>query len=155
MIGFLDFYRIYSNVLLENCPQLILQLFYLIYIDFNFIAGLAMVFSFLSILLSFLEFCSQHHILGAEIICVVKFEIFSNKIGSSSPNNFHKLSSNRSKLERAVGKMLNVDYRTVELLKPIQTNSGLEMIYHLRDKIINDQINQMQNEINNDTKEQA
>ena len=64
---------------------------------------------------------------------------------------FKKIESLRKPLSAEIGKIINKDRRIIELLRPMQTNTGTHLIFHIRSDSGNKSsiIQLIQNEANN------
>ena len=146
--------RLYSIILFENIPQLIIQIIYVLY-NFNkvtFISILASCFSLISILTNLMEYFIQKTLLLDETLCIIKLEIYCDKISNLTNKLFQiNIVNKRNKFENELSKILKVNIFFVELLPPIQTNYGLDLIFHVRSNLIYKQINNIQKQIQNQT----
>ena len=125
--------RLFSTVLLENLPQLCLQLTYsLIIDDYTFITIFASIFSFLSILLTIFEYISADSLLKCEGVLVIKMFIESNDISTLNQSQFKKFENLRKPISHEISKITNIDQRLIELLKPKQTKDGCYLLFHIR-----------------------
>ena len=125
--------RIYSTVLLENIPQLILQIIYTILTSsFSEVTLIAGIFSILSIILSIFEHSSVKMLLNIESTTIICIDIISRGISRMSRYEFKQLSCHRSVITNEMHKVLNVDFRLIELLQPIQTKDGVTLTFHIR-----------------------
>ena len=92
----------------------------------------ASIFSLLSIMVSVFEYISVSSLLKMENILVIRFDIESREFSSMKISKFSIYENSRKKLCIEMGKLLDLDYRLIELLKPKQTQSGIYLIFHIR-----------------------
>lgn len=140
----------------QNLPQLILQIVFSIVISkATIITVFSGILSIISIVSSVFEHVSLRYLLATETIIVFKVDVESMDASEMKPFYFKQLSNYKRAITREVGKYFQVNYRVVELLAPIQTNIGINMIFHIRlqgderndiEKIIN-MMHKDQNEI--------
>ena len=147
--------RLFSVILFENIPQIILQFIYIFIISkhVTFIIILSIIFSLISIIICIFEYLSQNVLLNVNEMCIVKFEIISKKISMVNKKLFNKhIVYKRRKLSNELSKLLNIDTYFIELLKPIQTDYGLDLIFNIRYETIgNKRIGNILNKINDNT----
>ena len=125
--------RVYSTVLFENIPQVILQITYSILTrSFSEVTVIAGIFSILSIMLSVFEHASVKMLLNIESTTIISIEVKSRGISQMSRQKFKKFSCHRSIITNEMHKVLDVDYRLIELLQPIQTKDGVRLTFHIR-----------------------
>ena len=128
--------RILSIVLMENIPQLILQVIYLSLTKESSISSItivAMIFSTLSIILSLFNYKSSSLLLQCEAITLIEMEIQSRQLSHTKPKKFQKLIvHHRKPICRELGKIVHVDERLIEILMPIQTKTGAELTFYIR-----------------------
>ena len=148
--------RILSTVLCENIPQLILQLIYLILTSavdsVSLVTVVAMTFSTISIILSILNY-KLSLLLECEAITVIEMNIESQQLSHTQRRKFRKLIvHHRFPICRELGKIIGVDKDLIEILTPIQINTGAKLTIYIRNdsseknlapqivKIVRDQI---------------
>ena len=127
--------RILSTVLCENIPQVILQLIYLILIveSFSVITVVAMIFSIISIVLSIFNYKLSSLLLECEAITVIEMNIESQQLSHTQPRKFRKLIvHHRKPICDELGKIIGVDKNLIEILTPIQTNTGAKLTIYIR-----------------------
>ena len=127
--------RILSTVLCENVPQLILQLIYLISIaeSFSLVTIIAMIFSTISIVLSLFNYKLSSLLLECEAITVIEIDVESKQLGHTSAKKFRQLIlHHRKPICNELGKIIGVDKRLIEILTPIQTNTGARLTFYIR-----------------------
>ena len=127
--------RILSTVLCENIPQLILQLIYLILIvkSFSLVAIIAMIFSTISIVLSIFNYKLSSLLMDCEAITVIEIDIESHQLGHTQARKFRKLIvHHRKPICNELGKIIGVDKDLIEILTPIQTNTGAKLTIYIR-----------------------
>ena len=128
--------RVYSIVLVENVPQLILQFIHAMYFHFSDITIFATVFSGLSIILSFFECFSASILLNAELVTVIKFNLNSHELGSMKHRKYKQLCNYRRDITIEISKIIDIDRRAIELLLPIQTKNGFYLTFQIRSDAI-------------------
>ena len=123
-------------VLLENIPQLILQIVFIINNGYNIttIITISMLFSILSIILTSIEIFTKRKLLNAQNILVIAFCVESKYICQLSKHEFkHKIEFNRRKISQEMVKLLNgVNYGDIESLKPTPNDKGVLLTFYLR-----------------------
>lgn len=126
--------RIYSIVLSENVPQIIIQLTFCIYYqNATLITAFSMVFSLISVILALLEFTLNKYLFDFDNLFVISFKVESPMIQSMSYRNFSSTIGQRRKLIALEINYLfkSNDESMVELLKPIMCSEGAKLIFHL------------------------
>ena len=127
--------RVFSTVLLENVPQLILQFVYSVIIeDVTLITIFSSIFSLLSIIVTVFEYLSARLFLATETVLIVKLTIHSNDISTLSNSNFRKLQNLRLPLRNEISKIIDIDVGLIELLKPTHTRNGCYLTFNIRIK---------------------
>ena len=144
--------RLFTIVLLENVPQLIIQLIYSIIIEITDITIFATLFSLISIILSLMDYFLQTKLLSIESIVIMKFKTVSNDIALFNRYQFKQIENKRRVFERELSKLLNIESVFVELLKPVHTNYGLDLTFHVRSDVLGDKIDQFQQRFAKDFK---
>ena len=125
--------RLYSIVLLENIPQLIIQLIYCIFYDINSITIMASTFSLLSIITSILEHGSTSTILKNEIVITVEIDLISPEIKAMSSKTFKQSCEYRKKkIEKDISIITHIDKGAIELVVVQKTKSGANATIHVR-----------------------
>ena len=132
--------RVLSIVLLENIPQFILQLIYMIFLirdkDVSSQSGIviiAMVFSILSIVVTLFEFRIKKFVFDSEYLMIIKFKLESIAIQSMSKNQFDQTFVNKRKvISSELSKILEVNYDEIEQLKPTWCKQGAQIVCHVR-----------------------
>ena len=131
--------RLYSIVLCENIPQLILQLIYcLIQGDsITFIVLSSMLLSLISIVLTLFENAFKNALFATDSLLFIKFTAQSKHMCSMKHKQFRKnVEYRRFELEHQIALILSVDVKSVELLKPIQTVNGATFTFYVACDII-------------------
>ena len=129
--------RILSTVLAENIPQLILQIIYLILTSgvdsVSLVTVVAMIFSTISIVLSAFKYKLSSLLLECETITVIEMNIESQQLGHTQSRKFRKLIvHHRKPICNELGKIIGVDKDLIEILTPIQTNTGAKLTIYIR-----------------------
>ena len=127
--------RIFTVVILENIPQFCLQIAYLAILsnDPNFITIFSMIFSLLSIVLTFFEYCTKKYLFDSESMIVVKIDVHSKSMSNMSYNEFkRKIANKRNTLTKEIGKMISIDANMIEMLKPIRSPEGAMFAFYIR-----------------------
>ena len=130
--------RIYSVVLMENIPQICLQITYLYLIgnsssSNNSIALIAMCLSILSVILTLFEYNMRKFVMDTEYVMIIKFIIDSPAIRQMTPNEWtRRVSNKRNDINRALSKTLSLDVSNIDQLKPIPCSEGAMISCHVR-----------------------
>eukprot|EP01084_Bolivina_argentea_P320526 556154_1 len=116
--------RIYSTVLVENIPQLALQILLLIsYGGTSDIVYISMTFSILSIVISVLSMVSQRNIIRSRDYVCVAFDV----TGPMIVNNMNKCRNRVSKLQIQLASLLGVQRGLVEITRPEAIKKGVRV----------------------------
>ena len=114
--------RIYSMILLENIPQIIIQIIFTISISKpDFITIMSFIFSFISIISSIFSYFTYQSISSNNNYIVIQFNISSNEIVSK----YKSISQQTRKLKTEISKTLSIETLTIDVLKPAPTNQGI------------------------------
>ena len=126
--------RILSIVLLENVPQMILQIFYIVLTGIsNYITIVALMFSIISIISSIFGYKSSSLVINCESITIIEISIESQQVANTQPKKFRRMVvHHRNPICREFAKIMSVDARIIEILMPIQTNTGTNFIFSIR-----------------------
>ena len=128
--------RMLSIVFLENIPQLILQIVYLFLTlgsSVSTITIIAMIFSLLSIILSIFNYVSSSLLIECETITVIVMDVLSQQLANTQPRKFRKLIvQHRKPICRELSKIIEVDKGLIELLTPIQNQTGTKLTFYIR-----------------------
>ena len=138
--------RIFSIVFFENIPQLILQIFYISYKTIGYthhsssislITVFAMIFSFLSIVLALFEYFTKSYLLNNEMKLFITFNVYSEELQNETRYNFfYRVEYQRYNVAQEVAKILSIDDAYIELFKPIASDNGVMLVFHIRSNII-------------------
>ena len=148
--------RVLSIVIFENIPQFIIQILYsFLYsnISVNIITIIAMIFSFLSIILTFFEFSTKKYLFETESGIRIKMEINSKEISNMTRTQFIKrIEYKRYSISNEIAKILSIDFNTIELLKPIPSPKGAILIFdiHIHQSDINTRKTNVLNTLSSD-----
>ena len=137
--------RVLSTVLLENFPQLIIQIVYLILTvgdhdhdesgagnNISAITIIAMIFSIVSIITSIFDYKSSSFFIKCESVTVIEMNIKSRQLANTQARKFQKIIvHHRNPICKELAKIIRIDWRLIEIT-PIQTNTGAELIFHIR-----------------------
>lgn len=124
--------RIFAIVLLENFPQLVIQLSYSIASEtVTYVTVSAILFSLTSIILSIMEYCTKRVLLDDETVCVIKLNIISKELGQLKAGDFRRLQNTRRGIEHEVSKLIDAHLKTIELLRPVQLKDGLNLCFYI------------------------
>eukprot|EP01084_Bolivina_argentea_P256088 431035_1 len=120
--------RVYSVVLLENVPQLIVQILYLMYsanvnISTAYIAVASLIFSFISIIVTVLSFVAQKRIINSQNCIKIKVDIVGNYDKAKCENRINKLTKYFSS-----DVFVDIDSNLIEILKPTKIKRGLQLV---------------------------
>ena len=117
--------RILSTVLLENIPQLILQIIYLILSaesQLSSITLIAMIFSIISVISSKFNYKLSSLLIQCETITVVEMDIKSQQLGNTQTRKFSRIIVHHRKLVcQELAKIVCIHSNLIEILMPIQT----------------------------------
>ena len=144
--------RLFSVVFFENIPQLILQIAYITFQavqrlhsddnesehnDYTVVTVFAMIFSFLSIILALFEFVTKQYLFSIEMKLFLTLKVASNEIATMTRDEFYRLvECQRLCVNDIIGRTLDIDSDSVELLKPISSDVGVLLIFHIRNNSI-------------------
>ena len=128
--------RILSTVLMENIPQLIVQIFYIILTknsNISAITLIAMIFSVISIVSSVFNFISSSLFLKCEAITLIEMNIESKQLGNTQRTKFGRMIvHHRIPICEELSKIIDVNSQLIEILMPIQTKTGAKLIFFIR-----------------------
>ena len=129
--------RILTVVLGENVAQLILQIVYLVLIgESNSISAItivAMILSVLSIVSSIFNYISSSSLIECEAITVIVMDIQSQQLANTHSKKFRRLIVHRrNPICRELSKIIQVDEGLIEILMPVQTNTGAKLTFYIR-----------------------
>ena len=113
-------------------PQLGLQIFYSVITEITAVTIFASIFSVLSITLSVFEHISVKLLLKTETVLIIKIDINSNDLSHMNTLKFKKLENLRNVISNEISKIIDIDRRLIELLRPIQTKTGVYLTFHIR-----------------------
>ena len=111
---------------------MILQIIYSFITDITAITAFASVFSILSITLSVFEHISASLLLSTETVLIIKINIKSQEMSMMSHVRFKKVENLRRDISSEIAKIIDMDRRLIELLRPIQTKNGAYLTFHIR-----------------------
>ena len=135
--------RILSTVLLENIPQLIMQIIYLIVTiesSISPITIIAMIFGTISIISSICDYKSSSLLIQCESITVIEIEVESQQLGNTQARKFERIVvHHRNPICHELSKVIRIDWRLIEILMPIQTNTGAQLIFYIRNNDSSDE----------------
>ena len=95
----------------------------------------ATIFSLLSITLSIFEHVSASMFLKTETVIIIKINIISKDLSGMPYKTFKLLQNYRSRISVEISKIIDIDYRLIELLTPIQTKNGIYLTFHIRSDV--------------------
>ena len=114
--------RMYSIVLLENIPQIGLQMHLLTINRFsNHIVYISMAFSILSIIVSILAMLAQRSIVRARDYVSVEFDVKGEIIVS----NMSKCKNQKNELQLQMSSLVGIEKKLIEVMRPKQIKQGL------------------------------
>eukprot|EP01084_Bolivina_argentea_P041494 76586_1 len=149
--------RFFAVVLAENIPQIGLQIAFIAVAEqFSGIPIMSLIFSVFSIVLSIFEYSTQRTLVKQQSancnIYSIKFDVISKDVLT----NRESLRYQKSKLNKKIAEMLNIDKLFVEQLRPIDINDGLQLMFRIRinkkDKKINNNNSNVDNTISDSVK---
>ena len=136
--------RVFSVVLLENLPQLTIQLIYLLGDDSSnskdgsVITIFAIIFGILSVVLSLFESFEKSALMSREASILIKFKLESKQIGTMRKLIFREtFVCQRSVITHEFAKILEIDSKIIEELQPIQISNGALMRFYIKTQNIN------------------
>ena len=124
-----DTKRIYSTVLLENIPQLGLQIYLLINGESanDFVLYVSMTFSILSIVVSILSMISQRSIARSRDYVSIEFDAK----GSNIISNMSQCHNRKHGLQTQMASLLGIQRNLIEVIRPRQVQQGLHVTINL------------------------
>ena len=90
------------------------------------------IFSLLSIILTIFEHVSAKLLLNTETVLIVKMSVMCPEISSMSSKRFKEIQNLRQQITIELAKIVDIDRRLIELLRPIQTKHGVYLTFHIR-----------------------
>ena len=118
---------------IKNLPQLILQIsFSIVSGDITTITIFSFILSLISIVSSTFEYISLQYLLQHETILSITFCIESNDIAQMNSHDFKQLTNYRRSIAKELSKYFEINYRVIEILRPIQTRNGINITFHIR-----------------------
>ena len=123
--------RVYSIVLLQNLPQIAIQLLFLAHVQ-NSIVYISMTFSILSMLISIASVIAKRNLLTTTTYVSIEFDITGLSDVSKHRN---KVSS----IKHKIATILGIDSHLFEVARPVQIQEGLKMNMEIRIKDTEDQ----------------
>ena len=128
--------RVFSTVLVENVPQLLLQIIYsIVSKSVTYVTIIAALFSLVSIILSVFEHISASLLLKTESVTIIRLDVISQDIGRLRYKEFDDLTNYRRVITRQLSRVIDVDFRVIELLLPTQTKDGVTLTFHIRSHV--------------------
>ena len=128
--------RLLSNVILENIPQLILQMIFLILTvgsSISSITLIAMIFSIISMLSTIFDYQSSSLFFKCESITVIEMSIESKQLANTQHKKFDRIIvHHRNPICHELAKIICVDRRLIEIILSIQTTTGAKLIFYIR-----------------------
>ena len=116
--------RIYSIVLIENLPQVILQCVYLLQIgDFDFIAISSMIFSLISIIVMIVSMMTEKKILNGAGHGKAEFDV----TGSMILGKAHHYRNKTKGIRNSISSVLGLESEVIEVMRPTKIPSGLNI----------------------------
>ena len=100
------------------------------------ITTFAAIFSMTSIVLTLFEYISARVLLRSETIIIIKMQLIWQQVADLNANSFNKLQNLRKPICFELAKIIDVDYRSIELLLPFQTRDGVSLTFHIRGDIV-------------------
>ena len=92
----------------------------------------ASTFSLLSIMTSIFACISSSVFLRNETILVIKIDVLSNELANMTYDKFMTIKVSRRKISSEIAKIIDMDSRLIELLRPIQTKNGVLLTFYIR-----------------------
>ena len=106
-----------------------LQVLYSLITEISPITIFATVSSILSITLSLFEWISARLLLNTETVLIIKIEVKSNQIAQWTRRQFHKIENYRLAICDEIAKIIDIDDRLIELLKPLHVRYLFYIFY--------------------------
>eukprot|EP01084_Bolivina_argentea_P053135 97558_1 len=126
LINFMSFMTgmIYSINLLENLPQISIQIIY-IYITSKEeltdpMVYLSMLFSVISVIGGIFAMCAQKNILEVEQYTQIKYDVIGKSVQDANKNLVNAL-------RHKIAALLRVDYSLVDIMRPLPVRNGVEI----------------------------
>ena len=117
--------KMYSTVLLENIPQLGLQIYLLMQNSTsNEIVYISMAASIMSIIISVLSMISQRSVIRSRDYVSVEFDVK----GAVIVSNINQCKNLKSKLQLQMSSLVGIEQELVEIVKPEQIKHGLRIM---------------------------
>ena len=130
--------RILCIVILENVPQLLLNVLFMItqvksgYDPFSSFAIISLGMSLLSVLSSLLSYCTTKEILQTNEKIIIEMDIISQEIETK----YSQISGLTKKFTKAIGQIIRKDYKIIWMYKPMPianktdlTKNGVHVIF--------------------------
>jgi len=126
--------RVYSVVLLENFPQLILQTWYILFYEYgssnNAIAITSAVFSILSIVVSILSMFMERSLIKSQDHTLIEIDVTGKYIAGQE----NKCKRRVFKIRDALSRMIGVETSLMEMLKVEIIPNGLRLRVEITNK---------------------
>jgi len=120
-----DMKKIYSIVLFENIPQLMLQTWCCTQCEINFITAVSMAMSSLSIIMAFINYVIHRKLYDTQDYIEIIIEITGQSIIDNETNCKRRIKSIKEYLAVNV---FGVDINSVNIQKPLNISNGLQLI---------------------------
>eukprot|EP01084_Bolivina_argentea_P275640 470118_1 len=115
--------RVYSVVMLENCPQLLLQSWYLFVTqgEWNFITSISLTFTIISVIVAIISMVVEKQILFNQDLIIISFNVYGGAVISKS-----EYCKNRVlKLRKRLANILGLNKELIEIIRPKNIPNGL------------------------------
>eukprot|EP01084_Bolivina_argentea_P109212 195184_1 len=121
--------RVYSIIMLENIPQLVLQIWYMFQLgkSDNFIAIVAIIFSGISIIVTILSMTIEKSLLNSQEYTLLSMDV----IGKSVVEKSRKCRKTVRKIKEGISGIIGLDYELIDIVKPQTIPKGLQLNIHL------------------------
>jgi len=121
--------RIYSVILLENVPQLVLQIVYMLQLEGSMheIAICGSIFSAVSIIVTILSMTMEKSLIESQQYTLIKMDI----TGKCVLKRTKKCQKRVEKIRSGIATILGCDYALIEILKPRNISKGLKLVVYV------------------------
>ena len=109
--------------------------------NFNEITIIATIFSTISIISSIFDCISSSLLIKCETITLVEIDVELQQLANTQHRKFHRIIINQWKpISRELAKVISVDWKLIEILTPIQTNTGAQLVLYIRNNDSNENL---------------
>eukprot|EP01084_Bolivina_argentea_P214199 363692_1 len=120
--------RIYSINIMENIPQIVIQVLYIYFTTKQKLTDpvvyMSMIFSLLSIIGGILAMCSQKNILKIEEYTHIEFDVVGDGVSNANANKVNDI-------KYKIAKLLSIQQELVEMCLPIEIDDGFKIAMNI------------------------